>query len=443
VAKRKASDKASLTTQSTLSSPISKSSSSSSSVSSSILTPGTLDRMRAEFATNFKEYRGAPWLLSSGTNVDEVIYQHVMMLDVESTLHSFILDQTGSVMQCFEEEDQAHFQAFVDSHDTGLSVPLLSEWMREEILRYSLAPEALQDQLSHGWKHPGQDNLPTTVVQRELDGFRKVLYRVLLCLSCLYEDHNNSLPESQSESWYATEVWAIFVKLLVGDSEWLEYEPGEVCSSASSHRKNKGRELDTRHAQGNKIDGLIACRKTRSEIGAMEIGKVDDGATGTKVLKDGRKLAKLLKDMFDHIYSQSYRASEVKDTLQVYGLLVSGLRVEFVSMGNLKGRYYRLRREHAISVPSKWTDTSIRRILVVVTKFLLLRKRMEEMAKLVEDWSNPSVEELEDVMSGLSRPSTPPIPTRTLSSPKKLAKAALTRFHFDSIYLRNILKPGS
>ncbi|KAG0353142.1 hypothetical protein BGZ54_002391, partial [Gamsiella multidivaricata] len=103
--------------------------------------------------------------------------------------------------------------------------------------------------------------------------------------------------------------------------------------------------------------------------------------------------------MFDTIGSQCLRAGEIKGKLQVYGL-VSGLRVKFVSLRYLEGRFYRLTREHTISVPLKWTEKSIRRILVIVAEFLLFRNRMEATAKLVEDRSNPNVDELKNVMSG-------------------------------------------
>ncbi|KAF9178284.1 hypothetical protein BGZ50_007843 [Haplosporangium sp. Z 11] len=407
---------------STLSSPISDSSSvSSSSVSNSVLTRGALHRMRTEFSTAFNEYQGAPWLLSTGANVDDILYRHVMTLDVESALHSFVLDQTGSVMHCFEEKDRDLFQDFVNRRDSVLQLTL-PQWMQDEILQYSLAPEALWDQLSCGWKRSGQNILPATVEEVEFDRFRKALYRTILCLSCLYEGHGNKLSKSKSESWYATKVWSIFFELLVWGSEWLEFEPGEVYSSASSQRKNKDRELDTRHALGRKIDGLITCGEGQYEIGAVEIGKTDEGTTGTKVLSDGRKLAKLLKDMFDTIGSQCLWAGEIKGKLQVYGLLVSGLRVEFVTLRYLEGRFYRLTREHTISIPLKWTEKSIRRILVVVTEFLLFKNRMETMAKLVEDWSNPDIDELKSMVSGSVRSCTPPPHARTLSTPKNSPK---------------------
>ncbi|KAI7829014.1 hypothetical protein BC939DRAFT_500460 [Gamsiella multidivaricata] len=278
----------------TLSSPISDSSPESfSSVSGGILTPGALSRMRTDFSTAFNDYQGAPWLLSTGTNADDTLYQHVMTLDVESALHSFVLDQTGSVVYCFEEGDRVLFKDFVRRHDSTPR-PALPQWMQEDILRYSLAPGALREQLSCGWKHSGQNALPTTVDEREVDDFRLMLYRVILRLSSLYEKHGNKLPNSMSESWYAMKVWSIFFEVLEWGSEDLEFQPGEVCSNASSLR--------------------------------------------------------------------------------------------------------------------------------VVTDFLLLRNRMEAMARLIEDWSNTDVNGLKDMMSGSARSSTPPAHARTLSTPKNSPK---------------------
>ncbi|KAG0212483.1 hypothetical protein BGX28_006250 [Mortierella sp. GBA30] len=398
------------------SSSASPTSSSSTSSSSSALTPGAIERMRSEFSSHFKEHNGATWVLSSGTNVDQVIYAHVMKMVTESTLHSFILDHTEPIVQYLDEADRPFFQVAIDDHDSGITVATLPKMMQDELLRYSLTPEALQDLLRHGWKGPGDDKIVASDGDHDLERFRKVVYRAILCLSSLYEDHKNQLPDSKSESWYITEVWAIFMKLLVGGNDLLKYEPGEVCSSASSLRKNNKRQLDTRHSVGRKIDGLVICSQTVYEIGAVEMGKVDEGSTGTKVLKDGIKLAKVLKDMFDIICDQCYTTSAIKDKLEVYGILVSGLRVEFVSLRYMRGRFYRLTREHTISIPMTWTERSIRKTLVVVTKFLQLRKRMETMAKLIEDRCNPDTEELKNMVSGV-RPSTPPRHPQTLSTP--------------------------
>ncbi|KAG0021532.1 hypothetical protein BGZ80_002212 [Entomortierella chlamydospora] len=88
------------------------------------------------------------------------------------------------------------------------------------------------------------------------------------------------------------------------------------------------------------------------------MGCIDAGATEAKALGDEVKLSKDLKDI----------------------------------------------REEAISVPSKRTENSIRKILVIVTKFLHFRARMEEMSKSIDEWDNPDANELENIVSGSAHP---------------------------------------
>ncbi|KAF9099916.1 hypothetical protein BGX27_000505 [Mortierella sp. AM989] len=373
-------------------------SSSQSTGSSDSLSSEAVQQLRAKFNTNFNDYPGESWKLSTGTNVDEAIRRYTMTLRTESSLHSFIVDDIDAFRPQFTAEDFDLFLSQVQSFDSQVNTPVLPAQVQQEILKYSLAPDVLQDYLSRGWRQDDNES-------QDGDDFRRSLYITILRLSCIYEENQGVIPGSKSESWYATEVWAIFIKLLTRNSTWLRHEPGEVYSFASALRKNKGRNLDTRHAVGSKLDGLISCDETQHEIASIEMGRIDAGATGTKALGDGVKLAKDLKDMYENICTQCHWSSEEgQGKLHVFGLLISGLRVEFITLCRMKGRYYRLRREETISVPSKWTENSIRKILVIVTKFLHFRARMEEMSKLIDEWDNPDANELENIVSGSARP---------------------------------------
>ncbi|KAF8938790.1 hypothetical protein BGZ58_000167 [Dissophora ornata] len=181
-------------------SPSKSPSSPSQTVSSSVLSPETLARMRAEFFTNFKEYDGEPWLLSTDINVNEALFQYTMMLETESLSHSFVLDKTKAALQCFAEQDQHIFHIFVNACDSRLPETLITEWMQEE-------------------------------------------------------------------------VWKVFLKLLVSGGRLLKYEASEVPSIASSLSKNRNCELDSRPAQGRKMDGLITRGEAQREIRAAEMGK--------------------------------------------------------------------------------------------------------------------------------------------------------------------------
>ncbi|KAF9944043.1 hypothetical protein BGZ70_005106, partial [Mortierella alpina] len=404
-------------------SPIAASSSSSSTASSSTgsLTQGALRRMRSAYSATFKEYEGVPWLLPSGANVDEIVYRYTMTLEVESSLHSFVIDRAAALDDCFDSDgDREAFQKRLkaDMQETALVLPC---WQQQELLRYALQPQELEVTLSKGWAPSLNDVEGASIEHR---AFRKRLYLAMLRLSSLYEEYGLSLPDTHSESWYTTNVWGTFLDLLAAGSEWLEYKPGEVCSTASSLRRNSDRDLESRHAQGRKIDGLIFCKKTQCEVGAVEVGKVDGGATGTKVLKDGRKMAKLLKDMADTICSRMPHKSEARRDFRVFGLLISGLRAQFVTLRYLDGRFCQLQRGRTVALPLTWDEHSIRSVLVVINEMLLLRGRMEAMAELAYNYIHPGPEDLLRELSGKSRACTPPsayIPTLTTpkSSPKR------------------------
>ncbi|KAF9375194.1 hypothetical protein BGX21_003860, partial [Mortierella sp. AD011] len=94
-----------------------------------------------------------------------------------------------------------------------------------------------------------------------------------------------------------------------------------------------------------KVDGLILSKSAPYALCAVEVGKDDKGPTGTKTLKDIRKLSKLLKDMFDIICERSSDPAQVQKDLRTFGLVISALRVDFVSLRHHNGRYSRLQVE--------------------------------------------------------------------------------------------------
>ncbi|KAI8603040.1 hypothetical protein EDD21DRAFT_442366 [Dissophora ornata] len=398
------------------SSSITESTHGSSSLSSGTLTAGALGRVRSEFSTNFDTYVGASWVLRTGADVDKILFQHGMTLSVESLLHSFILDQASLAIGCFEGEDRVLFQGALDRADSQESL-LLPEWKRHEISRYSLAPEQLHDLVGSGWKNIGQEDSYDDVDDVELRQFRKTLNLAMFELSSLYEKYDNKLPPFQSEPWYVTKVWAILFNLVATSSERLDFEPGDVCSSASSIRRNENRDLEERHMSGRKFDGLFRCEKSRVEIGAIEVGKADEGPTGSKVLKDARKLGKGLKDMFDLICNNC--AQPIKNELRLHGLLISGLRVDFISLRYLEGRFYRLTREKTCSIPITFDGNGIRLIIRLVEEILLFKDRMELSAKLAYNATPPESDELPrtdgDIMPTSSH-------ARTLSTPRNSPK---------------------
>ncbi|KAI8595353.1 hypothetical protein EDD21DRAFT_313503, partial [Dissophora ornata] len=151
-------------------------------------------------------------------------------------------------------------------------------------------------------------------------------------------------------------IWG-FIEDLFNVGGILSYKRGEVNSAASSSRRNSDRTLEIRQNVGRKMDGIIYCNGTQKELGAVEIGKTDQGDTGTKALLDGRKLSKVLKDMLD-VLSLKCRKEEVRKDIRTYGFLISGTRIEFLSCSIFEGRYYRITRERTLDFPARKENAS-------------------------------------------------------------------------------------
>ncbi|KAF9381520.1 hypothetical protein BGX21_002084 [Mortierella sp. AD011] len=119
------------------------------------------------------------------------------------------------------------------------------------------------------------------------------------------------------------------------------------------------------------------------------MGKIDRGPNGTKILKDSRKLSKILKDMYDIIYCHCERKEEVQKELRVYGLLISGLRMDFVSLRYVRGRYHWMEMEQNILFPPVWDDGGVvsPTITAVLSRLIAFKGRIEQMSEKVTRWT--------------------------------------------------------
>ncbi|KAF9432537.1 hypothetical protein BGZ76_010657 [Entomortierella beljakovae] len=390
-------------------------SSSSLSTMDSALSPSVISMMRDEFKANFEDFQGSSWIAPSNNSMDEALYNFTVQLEAENPLHSFILDQTADIEKTLDNVDKQHFRKTIQDHDNATRYFTVSDEFQQEILKFSLPPDDLERMMRRGWEVIDEGALSDLTDRHSLEKFRKLLYRTMFSLSLLYEDHNNKLPLTKLESWYTSEVWSIFLKIIVVGNDSLTFTPGEKCSVASGERRNSSRlDVSTRQAIGSKLDGLISGGEAFDELLAIEVARFDSGTKGTKFLSDGVKIAKVMKDMYDRIFNHCRWSESEKENLEVYGLLISQFRVDFLSLRRLKGRYYRLQREESITVPTEWTDESIRRILALISEFLLLRMRVESMAKNINLWSNPINEDILKILNADRRKRELPKPPRTL-----------------------------
>ncbi|KAF8977973.1 hypothetical protein BGZ46_006970 [Entomortierella lignicola] len=204
----------------------------------------------------------------------------------------------------------------------------------------------------------------------------------------------------------------------ISKTDHLSYRPGEICSVASANRINRDRSICGRKASGSKVDGIFTIGKGRLEIAVIEMSRNFEEPTSTKALKDARKLGKVMKDMFDNIYLECNSEDDIMGKLEVFGLLMSGPRVEILSLRYLKGRFFRLKRECSLTIPPELTDDSIGEIMKTITRFLKLRVRMENMAKLVKHWKSCNSAKLKEVMLETECEANKTEHIKTLSAPK-------------------------
>ncbi|KAI1288615.1 hypothetical protein EDD11_009889, partial [Mortierella claussenii] len=134
-------------------------------------------QLRLEFSANFNDYPGAPWLLSSGTNVDEALRRYTLTQKAESSLHSFVVDNIDALKSQFTAEDYGFFVSQVQSFRSRAHAPVLPVHIQQEILKYSLSPDNLRDYLSKGWKQDDHES-------QAGDTFRRSLYLTIPRLSC-------------------------------------------------------------------------------------------------------------------------------------------------------------------------------------------------------------------------------------------------------------------
>ncbi|KAF9398715.1 hypothetical protein BGX21_007379 [Mortierella sp. AD011] len=207
-------------------------------------TAGLFDFIKSEYLTKFDEFTGGPWVLPTGTNVDDLLFRYTMTLCVESSLHSFVIDKHDTLVDLFEEDDQRMFQEDIDRdvfHEATTSLP---EWKKRDIMRFSLSLDRTHDLIQCGLNSlfANREDPLSAVGKSELDGFRIRVYSIMLELGDIYEKYDNKLPEFRGRSWLSKDVCDVLLPLLGYRSEWLHwiaFEPGSISGSSSSDLEAK------------------------------------------------------------------------------------------------------------------------------------------------------------------------------------------------------------
>ncbi|KAF9978304.1 hypothetical protein BGZ73_002895 [Actinomortierella ambigua] len=92
------------------------------------------------------------------------------------------------------------------------------------------------------------------------------------------------------------------------------------------------------------------------EVCAIEAAKKDNWPNGTKAMDDKLKLAKMTKDMHDHV--RKVATENNRSDLVTFGIRISGLNLVLYTMRQRPGRFCQLCTEASVSLPYLGTNDS-------------------------------------------------------------------------------------
>ncbi|PKB97000.1 hypothetical protein RhiirA5_506774 [Rhizophagus irregularis] len=261
------------------------------------------------------------WILSSGTCVEDVIFEYCKELSAESLLHSWIIDL----------DDQEAEDLFTDE-----------EWreIRSEIRKLPKVDEAFVNSMLPRFdvKTTGElRNVLETTSYRNLDEpyDREKHYDaewvdiVMRKYLTDYEDPNGTLHRSHLESWHDINVWSLIIDHGLRNLIGIETVRKESSSEAVSARKNRKRARTRRKnikrkKMGSRMDGIFRAYVNDIEYGVIEVAKKFDE---TKLLTDGYKLRSHqgvdkcvdAEDCVDIVNSQVQNSTDFKQELIAMG----------------------------------------------------------------------------------------------------------------------------
>ncbi|KAF9974083.1 hypothetical protein BGZ73_002645 [Actinomortierella ambigua] len=361
-------------------------SSTSSTSSNGKLSASALLHLRTDFDKNFKKFSGEPWVLSSGTVVDDVLASWAQKMAIEqgaeSELHSFIIEDVKGVLMAFEDEaDKAEVQAVLERR-SGEPLQELCSSESAYLELFAKDPKGVAQLLRKSWEDISLDP-PESNPE---DDFRSLTHHWMKHLYLVYQTRDFRLPDTESESWFTNMLWGPMA-LILDTKEGLQYKHGEYTSASSTLRKQIEHERGRRQAVGRKADGMILGASTGLEICVLETAKKDDGPRSTKARHDTLKLAKFTKDMVDVMRAEV--AEEVQSQLVAYALRVAAGSMHLYTFQQLNGRFGQLFYEAGVTFPPTWNALTAKKVTSVVGQVMALRKELacydSKLALMVEN----------------------------------------------------------
>ncbi|GAB5590549.1 hypothetical protein Unana1_05449 [Umbelopsis nana] len=213
------------------------------------------------------------WKLSTGKCIEDELYKFARQCTYEHPSLSFIVDAYDATYMQHGVFTESELQEIKDYN------PVVMEKSPQDLVDYLMLFDC-----------------------RTTEELRKA------CLEnqkWIAEFEAGSLKVQHHENWYMVRIWSLIDRIFA-DVDGLEAVRGESTRIATASRKNQDRVIPSmvkmkRKAMGRRGDLIL--RKGTAEYGCAEAGAKDEGQWGTKkLLEKGIKAAKILKDMFNHLY---------------------------------------------------------------------------------------------------------------------------------------------
>ncbi|CAG8595230.1 5796_t:CDS:10, partial [Ambispora gerdemannii] len=291
----------------------------------------TLSQFKCFNESYAKMKKTQKWILSTGTCVEDAIFEHCNKLSGESLLHSWIVDLD-------DQETEALFTVteWKEIRREIRRLPKVDETFVELLMRF--ANVKTTSELRHILETTSYRNMDEPY-DREKHYDAKWVDIVMRKYLTNYEDSNGILHKSHLESWHDINVWSLIIDHGLRNLIGIETVRKESTSGAVSVRRNQKR-ICTRHKNierkmmGSRMDGIFRTYVNDIEYGAIEVAKAFDEI---KLLTDGYKLSKIMYDMLIYLSKQvNFEETKVRK-LRVVGMLHLGLKTQVLHLSSPKG----------------------------------------------------------------------------------------------------------
>ncbi|KAF9168430.1 hypothetical protein BGX21_011571 [Mortierella sp. AD011] len=372
------------------------------------LTASALLCLLTDFAENFKKFTGKPWVLYSGTVVDDVLAAWAQKLASEQSaeleLHSFVIEDVEEVLMAFEDEaDKAEIRAILEARP-GELLQELNDSERAYLALFAKDPKEVGKLLDKSWKDISldpQENNPD-------DDFRRLVHHWMNHLYLVYRKWNHQLPTAESEHWFHNMLWGPLALIFDADDA-LQYKHAEYNSTSSALRRNINRKRGERQAVGRKANGMILGTSTGLEICVLETAKKDDGPRSTKALGDTLEIAKFAKDMVDVMRAKVPEATHHQ--LVAYCIRLVAGSMHLYTFQQRSGRFDQLFYETSVAFPPKWDAFTAEEITTVIGQVMALRKELVSYNNKLAIWKkghSAAKVSIKPVIPTLSTPASTP-----------------------------------